>query len=45
VRKRSPEKRKVLTKLGIRDSRASVQTLVRGPVAHWSRVGAPLALV
>jgi DNA-binding CsgD family transcriptional regulator len=33
--------RKEFTRLGIRDSLASVQTLVRGPGAHWSGVGSP----
>jgi DNA-binding CsgD family transcriptional regulator len=36
--------RKEFTKLGIRDSLASVQTLVRGPGAHWSGVGSPWPL-
>jgi DNA-binding NarL/FixJ family response regulator len=33
--------RKEFTKLGIRDSLAPVQTLVRGPGAQWSGVGSP----
>ena len=33
--------RKEFTKLGIRDSLASVQILVRGTGAHWSGVGSP----
>jgi DNA-binding CsgD family transcriptional regulator len=35
---------KEFTKLGIRDSLGSVQTLVRGPGAHWSGVGSPWPL-